>query len=186
MPFANDWISCIRFSCEREKAWLEEDHYAVDSSIVPRGGAKRRKSMEPRALSNVNGTLIPAQYPPPSASRRRSGADWRKMQSYSRNSHSPPSAGEEGSGDVFPMTPAGRDYDFSRLDDIGMSPSTPFFLSQKANLVQQTCPPKQIYRGLFSPPDDDILSSERYRAKVEAARRKTLVNRLKIGSPLAL
>ena len=44
--------------CEREGRWVDETEYAVDSSIIPRGGAKRRKSMEPRALSNVNGTLV--------------------------------------------------------------------------------------------------------------------------------
>ena len=48
----------MRFSsCERENKWLDEAPYVIDSSIVPRGGAKRRKSMEPRALSNINGTL---------------------------------------------------------------------------------------------------------------------------------
>lgn len=46
-------------SCERENKWLEEGPYYVDTSIVPRGGARRRKSMEPRAMTNMNGTLVP-------------------------------------------------------------------------------------------------------------------------------
>lgn len=94
---------------------------------------------------------------------------------------------------LFPTTPGGKDYDFSHLDDIGMSPATPFFLSQRSKLVQQTCPPKQTRQGLFgdyssreegSP--DGLLSSERLRLKLEAARRKSLVYKPKIGSPLAL
>lgn len=31
--------------------------------MVPRGGHRRRKSMEPRALANMNGTLVPSQTP---------------------------------------------------------------------------------------------------------------------------
>lgn len=44
-------------SCEREGKWLDESAYAVDLSILPRGGSRRRKSMEPRALLNLNGSL---------------------------------------------------------------------------------------------------------------------------------
>ncbi|KAF7505636.1 hypothetical protein GJ744_000571 [Endocarpon pusillum] len=46
--------------CERENRWLDESAYAVDISILPRGGSRRRKSMEPRALLNMNGTLSKA------------------------------------------------------------------------------------------------------------------------------
>ncbi|KAK0747938.1 hypothetical protein B0T21DRAFT_355474 [Apiosordaria backusii] len=57
-------VQCVGVSwvldCERENQWLDEGPYAIDTKIVPRGGARRRKSMEPRAMSNMNGTLIPA------------------------------------------------------------------------------------------------------------------------------
>lgn len=43
--------------CVREGQWLDESAYAVDSSIMPRGGSRRRKSMEPRMLINENGLL---------------------------------------------------------------------------------------------------------------------------------
>lgn len=49
-----------RNSCERENEWLEEAPYYIDTSLVPRGGARRRKSMEPRAITNVNGVLVPS------------------------------------------------------------------------------------------------------------------------------
>ncbi|POS88112.1 hypothetical protein EPUL_001085 [Erysiphe pulchra] len=45
--------------CERENKWLDETPYFVDIDVFPRGGGRRRKSMEPRALANMNGTLIP-------------------------------------------------------------------------------------------------------------------------------
>ncbi|OAP62241.1 hypothetical protein AYL99_04444 [Fonsecaea erecta] len=43
--------------CMREIKWLDESAYAVDASIMPRGGSRRRKSMEPRMLVNENGLL---------------------------------------------------------------------------------------------------------------------------------
>ncbi|KAH8646547.1 hypothetical protein BGZ60DRAFT_438153 [Tricladium varicosporioides] len=55
-------VSCVGvgwvLDCERENKWVEEGSYAVDTSLVPRGGHRRRKSMEPRALANLNGTLV--------------------------------------------------------------------------------------------------------------------------------
>lgn len=47
-----------RLSCERENEWLDEAPYYIDTSLVPRGGARRRKSMEPKSLANHNGTLV--------------------------------------------------------------------------------------------------------------------------------
>ncbi|KAK4191795.1 hypothetical protein QBC35DRAFT_485972 [Podospora australis] len=56
-------VQCVGVSwvldCERENQWLEEAPYYIDTSMVPRGGARRRKSMEPKAMTNMNGTLIP-------------------------------------------------------------------------------------------------------------------------------
>lgn len=46
-------------SCERENEWLDEREYYIDTSLIPRGGARRRKSMEPKALASLNGTLVP-------------------------------------------------------------------------------------------------------------------------------
>lgn len=57
-------------SCERENEWLEEAPYYIDTSLVPRGGHRRRKSMEPKALANHNGTLVTE-----SAARKASGRE---------------------------------------------------------------------------------------------------------------
>lgn len=93
---SNGVVQCVGVSwvldCERENQWLDEAPYYIDTSIVPRGGGRRRKSMEPRAIANLNGTLVstPArsisngntprekQGPSPStpATGRRSSALW--------------------------------------------------------------------------------------------------------------
>ncbi|KAE8133919.1 hypothetical protein BDV38DRAFT_286398 [Aspergillus pseudotamarii] len=174
--------------CERENKWLDEAHYAVDSSIIPRGGAKRRKSMEPRALSNVNGTLVKAD-----AGSRRSGvgaADFaRTSTSTARDAPSTPKrskkseAGYPGIDPKYFQTPKTPAFTFN-MDSVGMSPATPFFLSQRSKLVQQTCPPKQIRQGLFSNSGPSEEQSQKLRVKLEAARRKSLAFKPKIGSPL--
>lgn len=46
-------------SCERENEWLDETPYYIDTSLIPRGGHRRRKSMEPKTLANNSGTLLP-------------------------------------------------------------------------------------------------------------------------------
>ncbi|KIV78290.1 hypothetical protein PV11_10019 [Exophiala sideris] len=48
-----NWV----LDCYREQKWVDETSYAVDASILPRGGSRRRKSMEPRTLVNENGLL---------------------------------------------------------------------------------------------------------------------------------
>ncbi|KAJ5731357.1 uncharacterized protein N7483_005865 [Penicillium malachiteum] len=134
--------------CERENKWLDEAPYVIDSSIIPRGGAKRRKSMEPRALSNINGTLKRIAEPStPSASGRRCGADrnaiegFRKITPPTPLGASPSTPRGQTSTDRYqiPQTPG---YNFANLDAIGMSPATPYFLSNRTQLVQQSCPPK--------------------------------------------
>ena len=95
-------------------------------------------------------------------------------------------------------TPTGHvNYDPSN----GMSPTTPYYLSQGARLVQQTCPPKQTQKGLFA---TDASSGDRrtsgigfpltgriedqpdesVRVRLQAARRKTMNWRPRVASPL--
>ncbi|OQE47048.1 hypothetical protein PENCOP_c001G02963 [Penicillium coprophilum] len=185
--------------CERENQWLDETPYAVDSSIIPRGGAKRRKSMEPRALSNVNGTLVRiSESPAPSPGGRRSGINpgavegFRKITPPTHQQKMPSTPPQQSSADSyqFPATPG---YNFSKLDAIGMSPATPGFLGNRSKLVQQSCPPKQSNRGLFPSAkssstllDDgqDEESRKQRRFRMEAARRKSLIYKPAVGSPL--
>ncbi|KAJ5175157.1 uncharacterized protein N7482_001034 [Penicillium canariense] len=183
--------------CERDNKWLDESPYIVDSSIIPRGGAKRRKSMEPRALSNVNGTLVPiAEHSTPSASGRRCGADWGAMEGFRKIT--PPTYQAEAPSTPTQQTdryhvPATPGYNFANLDAIGMSPATPYFHSHRAQLVQKSCPPKQSNRGLFEGSDKPIFNFEeddeveyrrQQRARMEAARRKSHFYKPSVQSPL--
>lgn len=185
-------------SCERENKWLDESPYVIDSGFVPRGGAKRRKSMEPRALSNVNGTLKHVAEPStPSASGRRCGADNKAMEGFRKitpptpRAASPSTPTQQSTADQYhvPQTPG---YNFANLDAIGMSPATPYFLSNRAQLVQQSCPPKQSGRGLFPAKTptlsfevDDQEARRQQRARMEAARRKSHFHKPVVASPLA-
>jgi hypothetical protein len=75
-----------------------------------------------------------------------------------------------------------------------MSPATPYFLSDRTQLVQQSCPPKQSHQGLFSSSkpstrrglfdDDEDDERRKQRARMEAARRKTNLFKPSAGSPL--
>ncbi|KAL4796770.1 hypothetical protein BDV19DRAFT_360383, partial [Aspergillus venezuelensis] len=177
---AGGLVKCVGvgwvLDCEREGKWVDEVQYAVDSSIIPRGGAKRRKSMEPRSLSNVNGTLVKSVTGTPTA---------RRASAYGHTSTTPDDQ----------TTPQGRgepDYKFWQtpktpafnLNSIGMSPATPFYLNQRSKLVQQTCPPKQTRQGLFGKTTTEEAPSRELKAKLEAARRKSLAFKPAIGSPL--
>ncbi|KAI9042612.1 uncharacterized protein KD926_005218 [Aspergillus affinis] len=191
---ARGLVKCVGvgwvLDCEREGKWLDEAHYAVDSSIIPRGGAKRRKSMEPRALSNVNGTLVTSAA---TANSRKSGADWNTVEEFKRHTPTPPpeepstpTNNRQNDADInerYFQTPKTPGYGFN-IDNIGMSPATPYYLSQRNKLVQQTCPPKQLQQGLFERAGPAEQPSQKLRTKLEAARRKSLAYKPRVGSPL--
>lgn len=190
--------------CERENKWLDETDYAVDSSIIPRGGAKRRKSMEPRALSNVNGTLVQTDSTAAAAAaaRHRSGITPSGSSEEPRTPSSTRTKKYDTPNDndrhcQTPKTPGTTyGYRFNMDDYVGMSPATPFYLS-RARLVQQTCPPKQSRQGIFQAGDDNLglgdvgvgggdgESSRRLKMRLEAARRKSLAYKPRRASPLA-
>ncbi|PYI04030.1 hypothetical protein BO78DRAFT_471500 [Aspergillus sclerotiicarbonarius CBS 121057] len=194
---ARGLVKCVGvgwvLDCERENKWLGEAHYEVDLSIIPRGGAKRRKSMEPRALSNVNGTLVKADAATASANRRRSvlppKETTRDTTPSARDSPATPEgtpkygAGYTEADQDFCHTPKTPGYTLD-MDAIGMSPATPFYLSQRTRLVQQTCPPKQTRQGLFTSATPVHEPNQKLRAKLEAARRKSMAYKPRVGSPL--
>ncbi|EGD89281.1 hypothetical protein H112_02896 [Trichophyton rubrum D6] len=219
---ANGLVKCVGvgwvLDCERENRWVDEANYAVDISMIPRGGNKRRKSMEPKVLSNQHGTLSVSDSCTSPGSSRRSVADGETLQELRRLSPIPklhpsrrdsigPTAFEDDSCEedsetittprrhqsrptTFeagePQTPDGDyGYSFNFDDTAPPSPTTPYYLSEGAKLVQQTCPPKQSRQGLF--PANGITEehqSEKLRIRLEAARRKSLTWKPRIGSPL--
>ncbi|KAL2369263.1 hypothetical protein RJZ57_006336 [Blastomyces gilchristii] len=203
-------------SCERKGKWLDEINYSVDVSLVPRGGQKRRKSMEPRALSNMNGSIIKLDSSTSSNSGKRNGANRETFHELMRVSPTPSSSRREtrewGSPELQQQqhfatrstptnpsrstalsptsaaeTPTTPDFNYA-FDFDGVSapsPITPYYPSQGTQWAQQTCPPKQLRQGLF---DDngrgDSQMSEGLRIMLQAARRRSLVWKPKVGSPL--
>jgi hypothetical protein len=143
-------------SCERENKWLDESAYAVDTRIVPRGGQRRRKSMEPRALENHNGTLVrststtptrdsfgSADTPLTSKARRRDSVEWIRSPASSTNGDSSKPDNETFLLSPVPATPApdaiasyGRDV---FLGEETPSAKTPYYFN-KDQLVQKTVP----------------------------------------------
>ena len=211
-------------SCERENKWLDEAHYAVDTSMVPRGGSRRRKSMEPRALINMNGSLSAAKgkrsisaemtkemrdelvatpvrgEPTPTTTAEDEELDEESTISSSLDSgfstptgvHKATAFGASTTSNpaIGLITPTGH-VNFEPSNE--MSPTTPYYLSQGAKLVQQTCPPKQTQKGLFESEGGtgfpvtgriEDQPDESMRIRLEAARRKTMNWRPRVGSPL--
>ncbi|KAL8718419.1 MAG: hypothetical protein Q9225_004447 [Loekoesia sp. 1 TL-2023] len=169
--------------CEREDKWLDEADYAVDTSIVPRGGSRRRKSMEPRALANLNGSLVPAETP-----AKEPPADISPTKEFLALD-TPASRRETFEFQIqAPATPAAEippDGEVGNDFDSPLSPTTPYYLSKGAKLVQQTCPPKQT-QELFFPLSGKIEDqpNEAVRQRLLMARRKSLQWASKVQSPL--
>ncbi|KAL8714574.1 MAG: hypothetical protein Q9220_001522 [cf. Caloplaca sp. 1 TL-2023] len=169
--------------CEREDQWLDENDYAIDTSNVPRGGSRRRKSMEPRALTNLNGNLIPAETPVKAPAAELSPT------TQFLNFDTPASRRETFDFSAQnPATPAEEhiyDEDVADQYNSPLSPTTPYYLSKGAKLVQQTCPPKQSHE-LFFPLSGNIEDqpNEAIRQRLLMARRKSLQWASKVQSPL--
>jgi hypothetical protein len=191
-------------SCERENKWLDESAYAVDTRIVPRGGQRRRKSMEPRALENHNGTLVrststtptrdsfgSADTPLTSKARRRDSVEWIRTPASSTNGDNAKEDNETFLLSPVPATPApdaiasyGRDV---FLGEETPSAKTPYYFN-KDQLVQKTAPQGKRYfdetpsgsPGFLSEPKDESVMM-----RLMAARRKSLQWAPKVGSPLA-
>lgn len=158
-------------SCERENEWLDEAPYYVDRSFVPRGGARRRKSMEPKVLANMNGTIAnhgtgedssghDTHSTPKTPINRRQSTVWM---------HTPSDQAENAKDDddydwsrylmltPVPKTPApeavaryAADIPTTPSDD--SSGSSPEF----EDLLMRTCPPKS---GKFQATDTDMMGT---------------------------
>ena len=165
-------------SCEQQNKWLSEAEYAVDTSVIPRGGSRRRKSMEPKMLANLNGNLVPAETPSKPETNLSPTKEF-------LNLSSPAFLEPDAVGYLpAPMTPAANIQHFEGESTWG-SPTTPYYLSKGAQLVQQTCPPKQTLKPLF--PVSGLIEDqpdENVRQRLLLARRKSLQWAPKISSPL--
>ena len=152
--------------------------------------------MEPRALANLGGNLVPATGTPLKATMSPTkefltfNTPVARRDSFELDAHQvTPEEADVLSMHVplAPATPGDERDDMSgvEFDFGGASPTTPFYLSKGAELVQRTCPPKQTGELLF-PVSGNVEDEpdESVRHKLMAARRKTLQWSSKTKSPL--
>lgn len=129
------WVS----DCDDSGSRVDEsnDAYAVDVTEVPRGGGRRRKSMEPSALINVGGNIV--------RDRKSSGGYGRN--SIGRSAVKPDTPGHRFSDEV-PFTPGAKFHDLENemdFDDDDQSElSTPDYLAAPDKLVQMTAPMNRV------------------------------------------
>lgn len=189
-------------SCEKYNKWLNEGEYRVDTSLIPRGGHNRRKSMEPTALSNMNGVLVtPArvtsgprepQTVPNNYMSRRDSTMWVRSPSEHDDDEDAPSE-HDWMSDAGPLTPVPKTPAPETVAQFAMdiSPATPTTGSidlhspSKNDALTKTCPPKPIRNnrppgGLLNP-----LEAENFHLRLQAARRQSLQYAPKVSSPLA-
>ncbi|KAL7821867.1 hypothetical protein V8C26DRAFT_419071 [Trichoderma gracile] len=202
-------VQCVGVSwvldCERDNKWLDEAPYNIDTSNVPRGGARRRKSMEPKSISNKDGSAVSSS----SKERRESSSSASSSSSKTPNRrqssiwvHTPSDPGDEEREEEdiewsnliltpVPKTPAPEtimkfatetpsNLDDDEDDEEDGSPT-------REELLTRTCPPKaqkylELGGGILSRSKD---TDENVMQRLMAARRKSLQFAPKVGSPLA-
>ncbi|KAK8064752.1 hypothetical protein PG994_007390 [Apiospora phragmitis] len=191
--------------CERENEWMDEAPYYVDTSLVPRGGQRRRKSMEPKALANRNGTLVTpmkqtsaprdCQTVPNNHVSRRDSTAWMRTPSDRDEDEEMDAVGEEdwdaiGMLTPVPKTPAPETIARFAMD---VAPETPAAQTdteeddspEKDAMLMRTAPPKP---SLYAELGQGLLGREKDQGvmmRLMAARRKSLQFAPKIASPLS-
>ncbi|KAI0169821.1 hypothetical protein GGR52DRAFT_484986 [Hypoxylon sp. FL1284] len=192
--------------CERENEWLDEAPYYIDTALVPRGGRNRRKSMEPKALANLNGTLVtpmhnsvgPArecQTVPNNHISRRDTTLW--MRTPSDHDEDEDAPGEHdwdreiGMLTPVPKTPAPETVARFAMDVTPDTPSTVDYndlvAESREHLLMRTCPPKQG-QNAYADLGDGLLRRDKDQGimmRLMAARRKSLQFAPKVASPLS-
>ena len=161
--------------------------------MIPRGGSRRRKSMEPRALANLNGNLVPAgvgETPakPVDMSPTKEFLTFDTPASQRDTFIIDPTRVQVATDVETPATPVATLADDDLLEGGSSwgSPTTPYYLSKGAKLVQKTCPPKRMQpTGLF-PISGNVEDQpdETVRRRLMEARRKSLQWSSRIRSPL--
>lgn len=195
-------------SCERENKWLDEAPYYVDTSLLPRGGARRRKSMEPKALASLIG-MTPlrnaadqpreSQTAPSTPANRRASSLWMRTPEEDGQARGGPTdeTGWDLGGILTPVPETPAPETVARFA-ANVTPDTPSdwhtpgdepTADDEQQLAMRTCPPKT--RGAY--PDyqelgHGLLAREKDQAvmmRLMAARRKSLQFAPKVGSPLS-
>lgn len=192
---SNGVVQCVGVSwvldCEKEGEWLDEARYLIDTSLVPRGGARRRKSMEPKALSNQNGTIVSTPAKQTGSYNRRQSGIWVQT---------PPeqTGGDQAGDDIewsefiltpVPKTPGPETVSKYAMDELDTQSDDNSRMSlSKEEMLMRTCPPKTGGRGPYDQLENAVLSphkDERVLMRLMAARRKSMQFAPKIASPLS-
>ncbi|KAI3338249.1 hypothetical protein F4824DRAFT_90360 [Ustulina deusta] len=205
---SNGNVQCVGvgwvLDCEKENRWVDEKDYRVDTSLIPRGGHNRRKSMEPKAVANMNGTLVTPMKASSSLSRepqtvpnnymsRRDSTIWMRSPSEHDEEEDAPSEPSEMDWEStnapiltpFPQTPAPETVAKFARDVTPGTPTGSFSLSSDKNrLLMQTCPPKpsgpiNVDGGLVNHDQNSTVMM-----RLMAARRKSMQFAPKVESPL--
>ncbi|MBE3046299.1 hypothetical protein IMZ48_27935 [Candidatus Bathyarchaeota archaeon] len=156
---------------------------------MPHGRSRRRKTMEPKAIANMNGTLVtspkgaPASAPSTPLGRRASSV-WMRT---------PSDKGDDEDGSVLtpvPFTPATeaiarfvQNITDTPSEGEGDEEGDESVISEDGRkLVMMTCPPKksELKERIFGATRDKSVME-----RLMAARRKSLQFAPKVGSPLA-
>ncbi|OAR01070.1 hypothetical protein LLEC1_05467 [Akanthomyces lecanii] len=194
---SNGVVQCVGVSwvldCEKESEWLDEGPYLIDTAFVPRGGARRRKSMEPKALANNNGTFVstPAKQSNSSYNRRQSGI-WMQTPPEQNGSDE---QGDDIEWSEFILTPVPKTPNPEAIFKYATEgPETPSqgddsdaSLSRE-EMLMRTCPPKSSGGGAYDQLGEGVLSphkDEKVLMRLMAARRKSLQFAPKVASPLS-
>ncbi|KAK1254653.1 hypothetical protein MKX08_008648 [Trichoderma sp. CBMAI-0020] len=207
---ANGVVQCVGVSwvldCERDNEWLDESPYHIDTSYVPRGGARRRKSMEPKTVSNQNGSAVsgspkgrresapPASSSPKTPNRRQSSIWIHTPSDTSEEQEEKEEEDIEWSNLILtpvPKTPAPEALMTfatetpSNLEDVDEYEDDESPSLRREELMTRTCPPKaqkfmELGSGILSRDSDENVMM-----RLMAARRKSLQFAPKVGSPLA-
>lgn len=140
--------------------------------------------MEPRVLANLNGNLVPVETPAKASFYISPTKEFLNLSSPVSTSDSPQESVDASTPVSTTLAGAGQPVYEDDVSSMG-SPTTPYYLSKGAQLVQQSCPPKQIAKALFplsgrieDQPDQSV------RQRLLLARRKSLQWAPKVGSPL--
>ncbi|KAI1823034.1 hypothetical protein F4861DRAFT_354262 [Xylaria intraflava] len=202
---SNGLVHCVGVSwvldCEQENQWLSEKDYRVDTSLIPRGGHNRRKSMEPKAVANMNGTLVTPvkantgltqdpQTVPNNYMSRRDSTLWMRTPSEHDDDEDAPSEmdWEPTVLTPVPKTPAPETVARFAMD---VTPGTPSTVAANPSPYQnhplmQTCPPKPA-AGRIIGLGHSFMTPEQERnftTRLLEARRRTMQFAPKIASPL--
>jgi hypothetical protein len=150
--------------------------------------------MEPRALINANGSLSAARGRSISAEMTKEMRDElvntpvrQPLMPMTQPSVDKIDLENDEESDPSPEHAVSTPTGFVKYDpSTSMSPKTPYLMKEGAKLVQQSAPPKQIKQGLFQVSGKiEDQPDENSRAKLDAARRRTMNWRPRVASPLS-